>query len=361
MKQIAARCGVHVMTVSRALRDHPRISAETTRRVKVMAARLGYDPLGNADARRLVARRLGQVVPNQVIGLFLPRGFHRVRHFNEIHAGVMDTLAEKRQSLLVSYVEDPQPREGQPPLPPAFARGDIDATIILARPGPVQSILQSIQPVARHPIPAVSLIWKTPGCACVRFDDREAGRLAAQHLLGLGHRQILFLGLPDTGEVQAERVAGFRKALKQAGLPPRQHFSVIDAWLGSFAPLSDRTLGPIGDVAKHPLALHLAAHPEITALAALNDTLALQAWQLLDCMGQRVPEDLSLIGCGDDENRFDTSGVPQLSTVRLPLADLGSRGAELAVRLGAGVAVGEECLTLPVEIVARHSTGRTRT
>ena len=104
------------------------------------------------------------------------------------------------------------------------------------------------------------------------------------------------------------------------------------------------------------LASYLREHPEITAVLAMNDASALRAWALLEREGIRVPRDVSIVGFDDTDPKLDADGRNLLTTVRLPLEELGREAARQLVGAITGRTKREEPVILPTELVVRGST-----
>jgi LacI family transcriptional regulator len=171
--------------------------------------------------------------------------------------------------------------------------------------------------------------------------DNVAGIAAmVAALVELGHKRIAFLAGPETLLVARERLAGYRRGMADAGLPVDEGLVVNSDF--------DRAGGAVGvdELAKRGA--------EFSAIACANDLLALGALQRLAELGRNVPDDVSVAGFDDISVAALTA--PHLSTVRLPLREMGRRGFDAAMRAMAGEQV--EPVTLPTEVVLRDSTSR---
>ena len=172
------------------------------------------------------------------------------------------------------------------------------------------------------------------GHAYVGIEDRKGARLAAEHLLGLGHRRFALLSEPTRDR---ERLRGYRDALQAAGIAWEQVVRHEQA-----ANHPDRGL-------EGGRAL-LAAEPRPTALLACTDQLALGALEAARELGLRVPEDVSVVGFDDVPGA--AWSTPALTTVRQPLLEKG----EIAGRLLIAAAPDRDEVILPVELVVRGTT-----
>jgi LacI family transcriptional regulator len=192
----------------------------------------------------------------------------------------------------------------------------------------------------RGPLPVVS-INRINGAVVptVGSDHTVTGTLAAEHLLGLGHRRIGTVTGPRTRQVVRARMRGFRAALRAAGesLPDRR---IAEAdWTHDG-----------GRSATHRL---LDADPTVTAVFVHADVMAVGVLKALHERGLRLPADCSVVSC--DDLSFAAYLVPPLTTVRIPFQETGERAATLLVDRIGGKTIPTRDL-LPVELVVREST-----
>jgi LacI family transcriptional regulator len=170
--------------------------------------------------------------------------------------------------------------------------------------------------------------------------DNEAGVAAmVAALVGLGHRRIAFLAGPRALFVARERLAGYRRGLDAAGIPFDERLVVRTTFDREGGALAVDTLRADG--------------VDVTAICCANDLLAIGALGRLAELGVDVPGEVSVAGFDDISTAALTA--PTLSTVRLPLRELGRRGFELAGRMLAGDTPAP--VHLPTEVVLRGSTG----
>ncbi|MEU2114892.1 LacI family DNA-binding transcriptional regulator [Streptomyces sp. NPDC016459] len=176
--------------------------------------------------------------------------------------------------------------------------------------------------------------------AVLAFDNRTGALRLTEHLLGLGHRRIGYAAGPADRTTTRHRLEGHRAALAEAGVTegPTVH--------GAY----DRQAG------YEATARLLALDPDLTAVVAANDTVALGVCAALRERGLDIPGDVSVAGF--DDLPFSVDAVPALTTVRLPLHEAGVRAGRLAMGTEEPPADGLE--TVPAELVVRASTGRPR-
>lgn len=180
----------------------------------------------------------------------------------------------------------------------------------------------------------------------VNNDNVAASRMAVEHLIRLGHRDIGFVGGLPNFLVVEDRLAGYEQALSMYGLPVHKEWTVET----DFTDLS-------GLVAVRSL---LNQRPRPTALFCIDDLLAVAAIQAAEELGLRVPEDLAVMGFNDDP--LATLVRPRLTTVRIPMTEMGAVAAQLLLaQLGdiPNPFPGHQVL-LPVELVVRESCGSWR-
>jgi LacI family transcriptional regulator len=170
--------------------------------------------------------------------------------------------------------------------------------------------------------------------------DNTAGIAGmVEALVELGHRQIAFLAGPRALIVSQRRLDGYQKGLESAGIPYDDRLVLRTTFDRDGGALAVDTL--------------LAGEVPFTAICCANDLLALGALARLAERGIQVPGDVSVAGF--DDIAVAAMTAPSLSTVRLPLRELGRRGYHHADQLLAGMAPAPE--TLPTELVLRASTG----
>ncbi|MEU8538460.1 LacI family DNA-binding transcriptional regulator [Streptomyces sp. NPDC048717] len=179
-----------------------------------------------------------------------------------------------------------------------------------------------------------------PPFATLAFDNRGGARRLTEHLLALGHRRIGYAAGPAGHTTTRHRLEGHRAALRAAGVPegPTTH--------GPY----DRTTG------YRAVQELLSQAPDLTAVVAANDTIALGVCAALRERGLDIPGDLSVAGF--DDLPFSVDAVPALTTVRLPLYEAGARAGRLA--LGAEPVPPGGLATVPAELVVRGTTARPR-
>jgi LacI family transcriptional regulator len=205
------------------------------------------------------------------------------------------------------------------------------ATLELIRSSQIPTVLLDAYPAGAERFARVS--WTV-------CDDQRGGQLATEHLLDLGHREILFLAGPNGSSSSAGRFSGYQRALGAAEI----------AYSDSRVYLAGRDI----ESGRHAMAQALSEKAVFTAIVAHNDLVAIGAIETLLGQGFRIPEDVSVIGFGDGLLAANFR-VP-LTTIRVPQVEMGEAALRLAFDLVKEKSVAPR--VLPVEIIVRGSTGK---
>jgi LacI family transcriptional regulator len=304
MREVARAAGVSVSTVANVLSRPAIVAPETRDRVEQAIRHIGY--VRNGPARQL--RGLPSPIVGSVI-LDLANPF-----FAELNRGIEDRLAEAG-CLVLACSTDLQPAKEQQALD--LLQEQAVRGVIISPIGPDHAVLLEMSrrgtPVVLvdHPRERLDL------CA-VAVDDLLGGRLAAEHLLSLGHRRIVYLGgVFEPGTVKRRR-QGVYQAVQAAGLDPGE--VVVDLRVPIHPP-------PLVEAATAAVDRILAMRPVRTAVLCLNDTAALGVLHGLNAAGVSVPEEISVVGY--DDLPFTAGLAPALTTVNQPKYQLGRAAADL--------------------------------
>jgi len=186
----------------------------------------------------------------------------------------------------------------------------------------------------RPPLPDTDAV-----VAALTFDNRGGARRLTEHLIALGHRRIGYVAGPLERTTTRHRLEGHREAMKAAGLQGDEENLTEHG-------LYDRSSG------YDATAELLRRAPDVTAVVAANDTVALGACAAVRDRGLRIPEDVSVAGF--DDLPFSVDAVPALTTVRLPLFEAGARAGRLA--MGKETPPPGGVATIDAELMERGST-----
>lgn len=307
LKDIARDLGVSVVTVSKVLRDHPDIGESTKERVLKRVKELQYHP--NLMARGLVTGR------TSLVALVIPDLVHSF--FAEVAIAASQTLRRAGYSMLIAWTAeeaDLQLRE----IEHLLSLG-MDAMIIATSGG---DDMPSIRLLESRGVPFVLLDRQIAGIKApfVGMDDRLAGYIATEHLIANGCKRIAHICGPDLSPGQ-NRLAGYKEALQSAGQPIRDQYIVTPTESG---PMS---FGH-GFEATQRL---LKATPRIDGIFCFNDPLAIGAIEAIQAAGLRIPEDIAVIGCGN--NHLGASLRLPLSTIDQDTKALGEKSAKAVLAL----------------------------
>jgi len=334
LKDVARIAGVHPGTASRALDPAKMwlVTPKTRSRVEAAARELGYRPdIVARSLRSGSTKTIGVVVVNLsnpfvgevihgIAGFLHPRGFMPL---------TIETFDEgERLALALATLRSRR----------------VDAVIVTAaRAGDAATIRASIEDGLR----VVLAVRHLPGLdvPTVVHDDADGGRLAAEHLLGLGHRSLGELRGAQDVQPFLERSRAFRQTVAAAG--------------GAVVDLPDYASDPTADEGRRLMRAYLAGGGALpTAFFAHNDAMAIGAIDALRQAGLACPENVSVIGYNDAP--LSDHVTPPLTSVRYPSDEVGRFAAEMALshiedrdRPGARI-------SFPAELIVRGSTGAAR-
>jgi LacI family transcriptional regulator len=326
LKDVAARAGVSFQTASKVLNGNHRVVSEATReRILAAARELGY--LRNALAHGLVTSStytigvIGDDLGDRVLAQFL--------------VGAEQEARRHGHSVLIS-ITDPDRADFEGCVRQLLERR-VDGILAAA---PHSENDPGIGDLLRGRVPAVS-IHHVPGGSVpvVGSDHAETGRLAAEHLLDLGHRQIATIAGPTTRRVTRSRLRGFRAALDEAGIDLPDSRLASAAWTAATGFTAMRVL--------------IEREPGITAVFAQNDDMATGALAALGKLGRRVPDDCAVVGCDDLPQAPFL--VPPLTSIHIPFRDTG-RAAMALLLERINDAEHADRVLMPVRLIARTST-----
>lgn len=334
LKDIAEKTGYSITTVSRALAGYSDVNEHTRQRILEVAAGLGYQP--NLVARQLRSQR------TQTLGMIIP---HLDRHsftndfFTQLMLGAGDAAAPARYALLVSAQV---PGEEEMAAYRHMVGGHRVDGIIVARTrqsDPRISYLRSLG------TPFVVSGRGAPGeqsdFPYIDVDSQAGLRMVVEHFVALGHRHIgLILPPPDIAYT-GYRLTGYCEGLAAAGIAFRPEYVVYGDLL--------RTGG------YHGAERLLSEQPQITAIAASNDLMALGVLACIRARGLRVGIDVAVAGF-DDIPAAEYANPP-LTTVHQPIYEIGQRLAGMLIGLIQGQPPAESQLVLTPALVIRESSG----
>jgi LacI family transcriptional regulator len=326
LSDVAAAAGVSLATASRALNGQAGVGAALAEKVREVARDLGY--VANVHARQLAGGT------TSVIGLIV----HEIDDpfFTEIAGGIVRSALEENLMVQVSHSgRDPEQELRQIT---TLVVQDVDAIIIAgsgyvdpAREARAKDVLRAYQQrggrvavIGRHHLSVDAVLP----------DNAKVGAAAAQHLVQLGHRDVLVAAGSDQLTTIADRLSGIRSAFQEVGIQPTVLHDAFSLEGGA------RIASRIGELAAPP-----------SAVIALSDLMAIGVLQELRRQGMRVPDDISVVGI--DDITVSQSLAPALTTVAVPLAEMGQIAFSMVRKPSAAR---PRRRVVPIRLVVREST-----
>ncbi|MDF2374562.1 MAG: LacI family DNA-binding transcriptional regulator [Rhizobiaceae bacterium] len=332
LADVAREAGVDISTVSRVLRDDKtqRVAARTRQRILDVVKKLNYQPNAVARALRLARSR--------TIGIVVPQLDNPV--FAEIIAGAEHAAAELGYSLLISH------RTRSSDDSDLFRRlvntNRVDGLLVVSFDEDMQ-LIQDFQGV-EVPIVVINRKIESMSC-CVYHNSYKAAQLATNHLIDLGHRQIVHLAGRGGGFNARLRWNGYRDALTLRGVPYDEALVRTVGYAAEDAATATRVLIENSNVLP-------------TAIFAATFLTAAGAMRSLHEMGIPMPDEISVVGIHDAE--FALILYPTLTTVRMPNREMGRRAALALCDILSGKNVDSEIVLEPEQLMLRNSTGPCR-
>ncbi|GGX00943.1 LacI family transcriptional regulator [Pigmentiphaga litoralis] len=329
LKDLAHQLGVHYSTVSRVMNPATRhmVAVDVAARVMQAADDLGFRPNRVAAGLRTGRSRL--------VGVVLPDIGNPI--FPSILWGLEQVLAEQGYVPIVVNVGADTQRQ----------RFIIDQMVGRQVDGLVLATAERDDAILDHcvkegiPVVIVNRGEDIGRVSCVVSDNRLAMRLTVDHLVGLGHRKIGQISGPHTLSTGFLRKEGFIDAVKANGLKKAQ-------WVSIDSTAYTREAGQVACAAL------LDRLPGLTAIAASNDLVALGCYDVLRSRGLRCPEDISVVGHNDMP--FVDALYPALTTIRIPLREMGAHAGRLILQRIAEPASDGVSIVLRPELIVRGST-----
>lgn len=328
LRDVAARAGVSVKTVSNVVNSHPHVSEKMRTHVQLMLDEMGYQP--NLHARRLRSGRSG------IIALALPS--LGVPYFAEL-AGAVFRAAEGH-GIQVLIEQTGGEREREKDALTGLRTGLIDGVLL----SPLSLRSADLESSPQH-IPTVLLGEQLSGVSAdhVAVDNVAAAREATEHLITLGRRRIALVGAQDesTRGMVSLRIRGWQEALSAAGLWAQPHWQQPTKGFGRYD----------GFLAVNEM-LDAGRHPD--GVFCVNDLLAVGALRALALRGVRVPEDVAV--CGFDDSEEGWYATPSLTSVSPDKEAIAELGVQRLLERIAGVARDVAEIEVGHRLVIREST-----
>ena len=342
ISDVARRAGVSTVTVSRVLNRERNVNSLTRERVERAIADLGYVP--NVVARSLRSKR------THSLALVLPDVTNAF--WTTIARGVEDAAHSVGYSVfLCNTDEDPAKQQLYMQV---IASRRVDGVII----APCDDDAAHLSELRQRSVPTVIMDRRIEGWEVdsVWGDSISGARALIRHLIKVGHRRIAIITGPSHASTADDRVAGYRMALAEAGIPfdprllKRGEFRAASGEHLTYQLLDES--GPREGGA----ARGAARGGALTAIFAANNLIALGVLDALEKRGLRVPQDLALVSFDDlpEASRL----FPFLTVVAQPAYEMGTHAAQLLLSRLNGDTSPARHVVLPTRLVLRHSCGR---
>ena len=326
IKDVAREAGVSVATVSRVFNDAAVVRPKTAQRIRDVAASMRYAP--HVGARSLITSR------THTLGVLLPDLYGEF--FSELIHGIDLTARRNGYHILVSRAwEDRSEIEEAM----RAMRGRVDGLVLMSPHIDADSLLHV---PAGLPVVLLCSPAKSPDADSVTIQNFGGARAMVEHLIAHGHKRIAIIKGAAGNYDAAERLRGYRAALRDAGIATGPELERD----GDFTEA-------VGYIATGEI---IASAPRPTAIFAANDSMAIGALSALREAGIRIPEDIAVAGF--DDITLAHYMDPPLSSVKVPISKLGATAVEMLVE---GIAnKGKHTprrARVSTELVIRRSTG----
>jgi LacI family transcriptional regulator len=327
INDVAKRAGVSRMTVSRVLNNSGYISQETRERVEKAIAETNYVPNALARSLRFKQTNIIALIITDITNPF----------FTSVARGVEDVARE--QGLSVVFCNTDESEAAEVAYLDILLQRQIDGFLLV----PARDSSESIALLQSRAVPAVVVDRRVPHGPVdgVRSDSEQGAYQLIRHLLDLGHTRIAVLSGSSAVSTAVDRVAGYTRALREAGIAINQQQIFFDQFTQGDGYLMARQA--------------LAAGTPPTAIFAANNFIAFGAIRAIREAGLRIPEDISIVAFDDLPQAMIWE--PFLTVSAQPAYEIGQRATELLLsRLsGEGPAEIQE-IVLPTTLIIRKSS-----
>ena len=326
LREVGARAGVSAITVSRALNNTGYVSVETRERITAAISELNYVPNALASSLRSNKTQLLALLLTDITNQF----------WTTVARGVEDAAMAAGYGVILCNTDEKQAKEAQ--YLDLLLRRRIDG-LLVAPTVDSTGVLQNLQ---RRAVPFVLIDRAVRDVAAdtVRGDTERGAYEMTTHLLTTGFRRIAMISGPRTVSTAEERVAGYLRALADAGVTPDPQWIYYGRYTESWGYEAAQRL--------------MAQQPRPDALVAANNFIAMGVLEGLQNLGLHVPDDVALV-CFDETTQLKTTRF--LTTVVQPAREMGRLALNLLLaRLAEPQRPVQEIL-LPTELIIRTSCG----
>ena len=333
-KDIAKKAKVSISTISRVVnnKDLQKVGKKTQERVRKIISDLNFTP--NVIARSLVSRKTFNIA-------VVVKDFEDIyySYFSHVVSGIAGVLERNGYYIQLTRAIKPKEQPLSPYYMKAFEEKRVDGMCILVEEADEKDVLSLYE--KKFPIVLVNRYIPGKNIPSVLIDNKEGLYRATKALIDLGHKRIAFLSGAFKFQLDKDRLAGYKKALQEAGIP----FDGKLTGEGLF----------IYEKAYEATGALLKVEPRITGLVASDDVMALAALRRIRDAGLSVPEHISIIGFND---MFPfPPGSPTLSSMRIPLVEIGRTAATTLLKIVNKETPEKEPAIFTPEFIRRESVG----
>lgn len=328
MRDVAERAGVSITSVSHVVNKTRVVSDDLRRCVETAMSELGYQPNALARSlRRNESLTIGVIVPDSADPFYA-----------EVVRGVEDTSFDQGYTIILCNSDGDLEKESL--YTSVLTERRVDGILFFAASSESTSHIRALQGLR---IPLVVVDRQAPDVKIdqVLIDNHLGGKLATQHLLDLDHRRIACISGPADLMLSAQRVAGYKEALTEAGVPIEETLIVTKEMYQYEA----------GYEAANEL-LAMADRP--TAVFACNDVMAIATINVAWKLGWEVPKDLSVVGF--DDIRLASFINPPLTTIAQPKYDMGAIATTMLLERIGNPQLPPRQQLLDIQLLNRRST-----
>jgi len=328
IRDVAERAGVSTMTVSRVINKSGYISQETRERVGAAIAELGYVPNTLARSLRFKQTKTLACVLTDITNPF----------FTTVARGVGDAASAQGFNVIFCNTDESETEQAEQIT--ALVQKRVDGILLV----PAASSEDAVAFLREQHVPVVILDRRVPACSVdsVRCNSEEGAYELVRLLLTLGHRRIAAISGPAMVSTAQDRVAGYCRALTEAGETVRPELIGYDSFTQAGGYKTARQM--------------LALTPRPTAFFAANNFIAVGAYQAAREAGLEVPKDVSIVTFDDLPAWLLME--PFMTVAAQPAYEIGRVATELLLkRLASENLAGCQEIVLPFEIIVRRSSG----
>ena len=327
---IAKKLKISASTVSRALNDHPDIKQETKTQVKNIAKKLNYFP--NPIARSLKNKK------SNVIGVIVPEIEHDF--FSSAISGIEDVAYHSGYIILVCQSNE------------SYEREVVNTNALMQQrvAGLIVSISQNtkngdhFKDLMNRGIP---LVFFDRACSDITankviIDDAKSAFNAVTHLIEKGHKQIAHFSGPKVLKICEQRLKGYKDALKKANIP-------VNNKLIRFGGLHEAD-------GYNAMDILLKESIILDSIFAVNDPVAIGAFQRIKEAGLKIPEDIAIVGFSN--NKITSLVEPSITTVDQPSFEMGKKAAEILIEMieNEQNKIHKQTIIIETKLIIRNST-----